>query len=86
MVFVSARKTGFSVTGTFALLSPYIRLRFAGMDEGRKRTLLIAACILAARKLVTIENKNSPAAIAAMSEAISLAERMMRKIDSQWPK
>jgi hypothetical protein len=56
------------------------------MDEGRKRTLLIAACILAARKLVTIENKNSPAAIAAMSEAISLAERMMRKIDSQWPK
>jgi hypothetical protein len=32
-------------------------LHFPGMNEGRKRTLLIAACILAARQLVQWDGK-----------------------------
>jgi hypothetical protein len=55
------------------------------MDEGRKRVILIAACILAARKLSQRDGKNSPASEYAISEAIALAERIMAKIDSHWP-
>ena len=53
------------------------------MDEGRKRTLLIAASILVARKSSQLE-KNSPAMEAAISEAVTLAERIMLKIDNKW--
>jgi hypothetical protein len=31
------------------------------MDEGKKRVILIAACIVAARKLSQWDGKNSPA-------------------------
>jgi hypothetical protein len=55
------------------------------VDEGRKRVLLIAACILAARKLTQWDGRNSPASEAAISDAIALAERIMAKIDSHWP-
>ena len=56
------------------------------MDEGRKRVLLIAAAILAARKISQIENANSPAYAAAIYDAIIGAERIMRRIDSMFPK
>jgi len=55
----------------------------ADMDEGRKRVLLIAACILAARKLTQWDGRNSPASESAISDAIALAERIMAKIDSR---
>jgi hypothetical protein len=55
------------------------------VDEGRKRVLLIAACILAARKLSQWDGRNSPASESAMFDAIALAERIMAKVDSRWP-
>jgi ribulose bisphosphate carboxylase small subunit len=59
--------------------------RLIGVDEGRKRVLLIAACILAARKLSQWDGRNSPASESTMFDAIALAERIMAKIDSRWP-
>jgi len=56
-----------------------------GVDEGRKRVLLIAACILAARKLTQWDGRNSPASESAIADAIALAERIMTKIDAHWP-
>ena len=61
----------------------YIRL--INVDEGRKRVLLIAACILAARKLSQWDGRHSPASESAISDAIALAERILSKIDSHWP-
>jgi hypothetical protein len=61
----------------------YIKLMV--VDEGRKRVILIAACILAARKLIQWDGRNSPASESAISDAISLADRIMAKIDSRWP-
>jgi hypothetical protein len=61
----------------------YVRLVY--LDEGRKRVLLIAACILAARKLTQWDGRNSAASESAISDAIALAERIMAKIDSHWP-
>ena len=55
------------------------------MDEGRKRVLLIAASILAARKLVNWDGRPSPALESAIADAIATAERIMAKIDSRWP-
>jgi len=55
------------------------------VDEGRKRVILIAACILAARRLTQWDGRNSPASEAAIADAIALAERIMMKIDSHWP-
>ena len=55
------------------------------MDEGRKRVLLIAASILAARKLVNWDGRPSPVLESAIADAISIAERIMARIDSRWP-
>lgn len=56
------------------------------MDEGRKRVLLIAACILAARKLAQYDGgKRVPARISAISDAIHWAEEIMEEIDRRWP-
>lgn len=52
------------------------------MDEGRKRTILIAASILIARRLPSWDGKPSPALDAAIADPITLAERIMQKIDS----
>lgn len=54
------------------------------MDEGRKRTILIAASILVTRKLGQLEGKPSPALDSAIADAISLAEKIMQKIDARW--
>ncbi len=56
------------------------------MDEGRKRVLLIAASILAARKLAQYEaGPRVPATICAIEDAIQWAERIMQEIDRRWP-
>jgi hypothetical protein len=56
-----------------------------GMDEGRKRVLLIAASILAARRLANWDGNPSPQFVAAISDAVRIGERIMRKIDDEWP-
>jgi hypothetical protein len=55
-----------------------------GVDEGRKRVLLIAATVLAARKLAQFD-KPCPGIEAAISNSISMAEKIMRKIDDLYP-
>jgi hypothetical protein len=56
------------------------------MDEGRKRVLLIAASILAARKLAQYDGgKRVPATVAAISDAVRWAEEIMKAIDERWP-
>jgi hypothetical protein len=59
---------------------------YAGMDEGRKRVVLIAAAILAARKLSNFEGgKRVPATISAISDAVRWAEELLKAIDERWP-
>jgi hypothetical protein len=56
------------------------------MDEGRKRVLLIAASILAARKLAQYDSgKRVPATVAAISDSIRWAEEIMDEIDRRHP-
>ncbi|HLX84403.1 MAG TPA: hypothetical protein VKR59_10935 [Terriglobales bacterium] len=56
------------------------------MDEGRKRVILIAAAILAARKLAQFEGGGHvPATIYAISDAIIRAEQILKEIDKRWP-
>lgn len=58
------------------------------MDEGRKRVLLIAAAILAARRLAQYDGRAGakvPATICAIDDAIRWAEELMREIDRRWP-
>jgi hypothetical protein len=56
------------------------------VDEGRKRVLLIAASILAARKLAQYDGgARVPATIMAISDAIRWAAEIMREIDRMWP-
>jgi len=55
------------------------------MDEGRKRVLLIAASILAARKLVNWDGKRSPFFESAIYDAITTAEHILQRIDDRWP-
>jgi hypothetical protein len=57
-----------------------------GVDEGRKRVLLIAASILAARKLAQYDGgARIPATVGAISDAIRWAERIMEEIDRRHP-
>jgi hypothetical protein len=57
----------------------------AGMDEGRKRVLLIAASILAARKLAPYEGgTRAPATVSAIADAVRWAELIMAEIDKRW--
>lgn len=56
------------------------------MDEGRKRVLLIAASILAARKLAQYDSgARVPATVAAIADSIRWAERIMEEIDRRHP-
>jgi hypothetical protein len=55
------------------------------VDEGRKRVLLIAASILAARKLAQYDGgARVPATVSAIADAIRWAEQIMRAIDERW--
>jgi len=56
------------------------------MDEGRKRVLLIAASILAARKLAQYPGgKMVPATVSAIADGVRWAEEILREIDRKWP-
>lgn len=56
------------------------------MDEGRKRVMLIAASILAARKLAQYDSgARVPATVAAIADGIRWAERIMEEIDRRHP-
>jgi hypothetical protein len=56
------------------------------VDEGRKRVLLIAAAILAARKLAQYDGgKRVPATISAIADGIRWAEEILKEIDRRWP-
>jgi hypothetical protein len=56
------------------------------VDEGRKRLLLIAASILAARKLAQFDGgKRVPATGSAVADAVRWAEEIMKAIDERWP-
>jgi hypothetical protein len=57
----------------------------AAMDEGRKRVLLIAASILAVRRLANWDGRPSPAFESAIADAITIADRIMSRIDARWP-
>ena len=58
----------------------------AGVDEGRKRVLLIAASILSARKLAQYDSgARVPATVAAVADAVRWAERIMEEIDRRHP-
>jgi hypothetical protein len=54
------------------------------VDEGRKRVLLIAVSILAARKLAQFDGgKRVPATISAIADAVRWAEEIMKAIDER---
>ena len=55
------------------------------MDEQRKYAILFAATILAARKLNEIGSKPCPARECAISDAISNAELILKRIYERWP-
>jgi hypothetical protein len=56
------------------------------VDEGRKRVLLIAASILASRKLAQYDSgARVPATVAAIADAVRWAERIMEEIDRRHP-
>jgi hypothetical protein len=56
------------------------------VDEGRKRVLLIAASILAARKLAPYDSgARIPATVSAIADSIRSAERIMEEIDRRHP-
>jgi len=48
-------------------------------------SILIAASILAARRLAQLGEPPSPAIESCISEAIATAEKIMRRIDARWP-
>jgi hypothetical protein len=54
------------------------------MDEPRKRVLGIMAAIIASRRLAQLEFKPCPAFEATIANAIHAAERIMKKIDSNF--
>jgi hypothetical protein len=55
------------------------------VDEGRKRVLLIAASILAARKLAQFDGgKKAPATMSAIADAVRWAEEIMKAIDDRF--
>lgn len=56
------------------------------MDEGRKRVLLIAASILAARKLAQFDRvQKVPVTLSAIANAVTWAEEILKVIDERWP-
>jgi hypothetical protein len=54
------------------------------VDEGRKRVLWICATILAARKLAQFD-KPCPGIESAIANALTMAEKIMEKIDRKYP-
>jgi hypothetical protein len=79
------------ISHLWPLTKPYRRTKdesdkLLRMDEGRKRVLLIAASILAARKLAQFDGgKKVPATVSAIADAVRWAEEIMKAIDERWP-
>jgi hypothetical protein len=72
------------VATAWRIKSEYDKL--PGVDEGRKRVLLIAASILAARKLAQFDGgKRVPATVSAIADAVRWAEELLKAIDERWP-
>jgi uncharacterized lipoprotein YmbA len=74
---------------TFLKVVAWFRLRHSRprffVDEGRKRVLLIAAAILAARKLAQQDRvARTPATMTIISDAVRWAEEIMREIDKRF--
>jgi len=56
------------------------------VDEGRKRVLLIATSILAARKLAQYDGGTRvPATVSAIADGLRWAEEILKEIDRRWP-
>jgi len=56
------------------------------VDEGRKRVIGIMAAILAARQLCQLEStRPSPALHSIIEDTVIFAERIMKRIDAEWP-
>jgi len=54
------------------------------VDEGRKRVILIAASILAARKLAAYDGgKRVPATMSAIADAVRWAEEILKEKSTQ---
>ena len=59
---------------------------YAEMDESRKRVIGIMAAILAVRKLCQLEiMRPSPMLHSIIADAVIFAERIMQRIDAEWP-
>jgi hypothetical protein len=54
------------------------------INEGRKQAILIAATILAVRKLAQTEQPG-PARESCIYNSIYMAEKIMKRIDQMWP-
>ena len=60
--------------------------KLPGVDEGRKRVLLIAPSILAARKLAQFDGgKRVPATVSKIRDTVPWAEETMKALDETWP-
>ena len=55
------------------------------MDEGRKRVLLIAAAILAARKLGAVRSRKASSAVCAIVDAVRWVPQILDEIERRWP-
>ena len=55
------------------------------MDEQRKYAILLEATILAARRLNDLGDKPYPAREYAITDAITKAEQILKRIDERWP-
>ena len=55
------------------------------MTEERKYAVLLAATLLCAGKLMELDDRPSPAKVAAVENAISQAAFIMERIDRKWP-
>jgi hypothetical protein len=55
------------------------------MTEDRKYAILFAATLLCARKLMELDDRPSPARVAAVENAISNANFILEQIDRKWP-
>lgn len=61
-----------------------LQINAAQMNEGRKQAILIAATILAVRKLAQTEQPG-PARESCIYNSIYMAEKIMMQIDHMWP-
>jgi hypothetical protein len=58
--------------------------KLPSVDEGRKRVILIAASILAARKLANYDpDRRVPATMCAIADAVRWPEEIMKEIDER---